>query len=100
MKAYVIMFLNRLPETDSWHVFLDSRPEIRNWMQTGYITVIVSAENLAYLLTLFRAALGELFFIMTDTTPEHLAGNLPENLDEFIRGPVDSGFWEKKLLNY
>ena len=75
--------------------FLDTRPEVLNWLTLfPDMVLIVSVENTSKLSALMREQFPNFFFFISEIDPLKTDGWLPQVVWDFINAPKSSGRWD------
>ena len=94
MKPYLLAFNVQLIPRQTMLAFLDTRPEILNWMAILEGSIIVISEKSAQTLSaLIRQQYPHLWFILTEIPPYKNDGTLSSAAWDFINAPKSSGRW-------
>ena len=74
--------------------FLDSRPEVKNWVTTTSTSIVMASDqNVNYLSDLIRNKFPGVNFILAEVTSAQSDGWTDRRLWDFILNPLPSGKW-------
>lgn len=90
LKVYILTFYNMYYFDLNDQAFLDSRPEILNWLTLFPSMFIVSEYSSYEISEVFRQQYPEKQFIITQIAPTDNNGYMPQQVWDFINNPTVS----------
>jgi hypothetical protein len=88
MKAYLISFWREDIFEDALASYLDTRPEVLNWLILMPNTLgIVATRNAKFITRLLEKQFPDSFFIVVEYNPHNSDGLLSEDAWEFLNNP-------------
>lgn len=91
MKAYLISFWREDIYEDALTEYLDTKPEVRNWMVLMPNTLCIVANRSARSITrLIAKKFPGSFFIVAEYNPHNSDGLLSEEAWEFLNNPKEA----------
>ena len=88
MKAYLISFWQEDVFEDALASYLDTRPEVLNWLVLMPNTLcVVATRNAKSITRLIEKKFPDSLFIVAEYDPHNSDGLLPEEAWEFLNNP-------------